>query len=118
MLNFFRRYCVDKSELHMWTTFKTYQTKLKGKGYTKGFVPCTSRATNQYSHKTNCAYTINRYLNPFYKNFFSQRGISINEDKFALSEMLQWIWRSAIRNDESINLYIPSERMRTLLIEF
>ena len=118
MLNFFRRYCVDKSELHMWTTFKTYQTKLKGKGYTKGFVPCTSRATNQYSHKTNCAYMLNRYLNPFYKNFFSQRKIEINEDKYALSEMLQWIWRSAIRNDEPIVLYIPSERMRTLLIDF
>lgn len=118
LLNFFRRYCVDKSELHMWTTFKEYKSTLKGKGFTKGFVPCNSRATNQYSNKTNCAYVLNRYLNPFYKNFFNQRNIEIDEDKFALSEMLQWIWRSAIRNNESINLYIPSERMRSLLIDF
>lgn len=118
LLNFFRKYCVDKSELHMWTTFKEYKSTLKGKGFTKGFVPCNSRATNQYSNKTNCAYVLNRYLNPFYKNFFNQRNIEIDEDKFALSEMLQWIWRSAIRNNESINLYIPSERMRSLLIDF
>lgn len=118
LLNFFRKHCEDKSELQMWTTFKDYQSSLKGKGYTKGFVPCTSRATNQYSHKKNCAYVINRYLNPFYKHFFKQRNIEIDEDMYALSEMLQWIWRSAIRNGEQINLYIPSQRMRELLISF
>lgn len=116
--NFFRKQCADKSELNMWTTFKDFQSKVKGKGYTKGFIPLNSRATNQYSHKTNCAYVINRYLNPFYKHFFQQRGILVDEDKFALSEMLQWIWRSAIRNDQFINLYIPCERMRNLLIDF
>lgn len=116
--NFFRNICEDKSDLHMWTTFKDYQSKLKGKGYTKGFVSCTSRATNQYSHKVNCAYTINRYLNPFYISFFAKRDIEIDQDKYALSELLQWIWRSAIRNGQPINLYIPSHRMRNLLIDF
>lgn len=118
MSNFFRHYCEDKSELNMWTTFNDYKQLLKGKGYTKGFIPCNSRATNQYSHKKNCAYVINRYLNPFYESFFIQRGITIDQDKYALSEMLQWIWRSAIRNDEPINVYIPSERMRNLLVTF
>ena len=116
--NFFRRYCSDKSELNMWTTFKDFQSKLKGKGYTKGFIPCTSRATNQYSHKENCAYCCNRYLNPFYIHFFAKRDIEINQDEYALSEMLQWIWRSAIRNGKPITLYIPSQRMRELLIKF
>ena len=116
--NFFRHYCEDRSDLNMWTTFNDYKQLVKGKGYTKGFIPCNSRATNQYSHKKNCAYVINRYLNPFYEAFFIQRGITINQDKYALSEMLQWIWRSAIRNDEPINLYIPSERMRNLLVNF
>lgn len=118
LLNFFRKNCEDKSELHMWTTFKDYESKLKGKGYTKGFIPCTSRATNQYNHKVNCAYVINRYLNPFYLHFFAKRNIEIDQDKYALSEMLQWIWRSAVRNNNEINLYIPSKRMRELLINF
>lgn len=63
-------------------------------------------------------YVINRYLNPFYKHFFEQRDIEIDEDNYALSELLQWIWRSAIRNGEEINLYIPSQRMRELLEGF
>ena len=30
--------------------------------------------------------------------------------------MVQWIWRSAIRDGNEVNLYIPSRRMRELLI--
>ena len=57
-------------------------------------------------------------MNPFYKKFFSSRGIHVNENKYALSELLQWIWRSQIRNGQPIDLYIPSKRMRTLLTKF
>jgi len=31
-----------------------------------------------------------------------------------LSEMVQWVWRSAIREGNEIVLYVPSERMRNL----
>ncbi len=30
-------------------------------------------------------------------------------------EMVQWIWRSAIREGNPINIYVPSSRMRSLL---
>lgn len=116
--NYFYNYCNSKSDLNMWTTYLDYKSKLKGKGYTKGFVSCSSRGTNQHSNKKYLAYTINRYLNPFYKQFFYQRNIEIDEDMYSLSEMLQWIWRSCIRNNEEIYIYIPSERMRNLLIDF
>ena len=39
----------------------------------------------------------------------------MDEDLYGLSEMIQWIWRSRIRNGEKINIYVPSIRMRTLL---
>ena len=42
-------------------------------------------------------------------------NISVDEDGFALSEMLQFIWRSAIREGKDIWVYIPSIRMRNLL---
>ena len=32
-----------------------------------------------------------------------------------MSEMLQFLWRSAIREGKEINVYIPSIRMRKLL---
>ncbi len=34
---------------------------------------------------------------------------------YALSELIQWIWRGQIRTGKPINLYIPSKRMRTIL---
>lgn len=79
------------------------------------FVACTARATNDFSDRTTLLYLINRYLPPETEKYFSRRGSPVNEEAFATSEMIQWIWRSAIRNDQKINLYIPSSRMRKLL---
>lgn len=113
--NFFRNIRGDCSTDNIWTTFKDYYFYLKGKGYTKGFLPLNSRATNEYRNRTSVAYPVNRYLNPFVKNFFVSNNIQVDEDGYALSEMLQFIWRSAIRKGEEIWVYIPSVRMRNLL---
>lgn len=103
---------------NMWTCFKDFQDDLKGPRYNNGFISCNMRATNEYINKSNLAYLINYYLNPVIKNFFLQKSISIDEDEYALSEMLQWIFRSRIRKLEPINIYIPSQRMRELLINW
>lgn len=115
LLNYFRNIRNDCSSDNIWTTFKEYQSVLKGSGYTKGFLPLNARATNEYRDRTSVAYPVNRYLNPFVKNFFSSNNICVDEDGFALSEMLQFIWRSAIRDGREIWVYIPSIRMRNLL---
>ena len=91
---------------------------LGGKGYTRGFVACTARATNDYKHKTNCAYLLNRFLNPMESGFFTDKGITVDEDVWALGELIQWLFRSSVRDDKEIKLYIPSKRMRNLLIEW
>lgn len=100
---------------NMWTTFKEAKSSLGGKGYSSGFVSCNARATNEYAEKKHLAYLLNVYFNPFLKQYFSTRGIDVKEDEYALSELIQWIWRSAIRNGEEIWIYIPSKRMRDLL---
>lgn len=115
MVNFFRNIRNDCSSDNIWTTFKEFQNVLKGSGYTKGFLPLNSRATNEYKDRTSIAYPVNRYLNPFVKNFFTSNNIQVDEDGYALSEMLQFIWRSAIREGNEIWVYIPSIRMRRLL---
>lgn len=63
-------------------------------------------------------YCCNRFVVPYQKHFFAMRNIKLDEDGYALSEMLQFIWRSAIRNGEPIEIYIPSKRMRELLIKY
>ena len=129
LYNYFRNILDAKSETIMWTSFKDYKTKLRGKGYSKefkteqlkdienayGFLSCNARATNKYSNCYNLAYCVNIYLHPAISQFFSQKGINVDDDLYGLSEMIQWIWRSRIRKGEKINIYIPSVRMRSLL---
>lgn len=115
LYNYFSNILSAKAETIMWTTFKDYKNKLKGKGYSNQFVSYNCRSTNDYDDRFNLAYCVNVYLHPGITQFFKQRGIDIDEDLYGLSEMIQWIWRSRIRKGENINIYIPSMRMRNLL---
>lgn len=105
----------------LWTSFKDDQMKLtdaRTGRFRKNFLQVSARATNEYRDRTDIAYMVNRFVDPNLMKFFATKDITINADHFALSEMLQWIWRSAIRDDKPINLYIPSSRMRELLINW
>lgn len=100
---------------NLWTTFNDFKDLLKGKGYTNGYLACNARATNSFRDRNCLAYCINKFYNPFLKIYFIEHGILIREDNYAISEMIQWIWRSAIRDGKEIWIYIPSLRMRELL---
>lgn len=100
---------------NLWTTFKDYQDVLKGKGYTKGFLSYNIRATNAYRGRDHLAYCVNVFYNPLMKNYFLDHGVEVKENEYALGEMIQWIWRSAIRDGKEIWIYVPSRRMRELL---
>lgn len=102
----------------LWTTFKEYSEVVKGKGYTNAFVPINIRATNDYKESTAVAYIANRYMKPTLKHFFEVSGIEVDEDTYALSELIQFIYRSAIRDGKPITVYIPSKRMRELFINW
>ena len=80
--------------------------------------PCNARATNEYKHKKNLAYCINVFNNPVLNSFFINKGVTIDEDTYALSELIQWVFRSQLRDNKPINIYIPSERMRNLFIDW
>lgn len=118
MRNFARNIMQAKGKDIIWTTHKEFQNHLSGLGYAKIFVPCNARATNDYGDRHVVMYMINRYLNPYVKKFFEEYNIMVDEDGYALSEMIQFIWRSAIRNNEPIYCYIPSKRMRNLLQDY
>lgn len=108
----------SNSDNNLWTTFKDYQKQVSGKGYAKGYIPSNLRATNEYRNRTTAAYLVNKYFNPLIKRFFEKNGVEVNEDDYAVSEMLQWIWRTGIRDGKHITVYIPSRRMRELLISW
>lgn len=146
--NFFRNVKKAKAEEILWTAPKDYEKHLKGAGYISirqltaderqlpkterekleknlsCFLSCNAKATNNYKDRSTLAYCINMFLNPFVKKYFEKKSIiddmeiEVNEDLYALSCMLQWIWRSRIRDMKSISIYIPSTRMRNLFVDW
>ena len=121
LYNYLRRTAKSNSNLSMWSTFNGENDRIKDyynpPSFTKGcFVACNARATNEFSQKKDLAYLVNIYVHPFVIRFLRERtGLKMDSDRYALSQMIQWIWRSRIRNGGSINLYIPSYRMRRIL---
>lgn len=115
LYNWFRHKNGVKVDSVMWTCPKDVVKVVSPRGYKQGFVSSSMRATNEFQDRTVVAYMLNRYMNPVLVGFFESKGIEVDQDMYALSELLQWLFRSAIRNGETIELYLPSERMRTLL---
>jgi hypothetical protein len=118
--NFLTNKCKANNDNALWTTFKggkkgKFKKLVAPKGYADSFIPVTSRATNVYKEKYNLAYLANRFIRPIEAGFFAQNGITVDTDTWALAELIQWIWRSRIREGKPINIYIPSSRMRGLL---
>lgn len=120
--NFFRHKLKLTGKDCMWTSFAKEEKKnnktqpiVQVASYGKRWLPCNARATNDYREVSACAYLVNRFFNPIIMRFFEKRGIEVNEDEYALSELIQWIYRSRLRSGGDIDLYIPSKRMRELL---
>lgn len=74
-----------------------------------------AKATNIYSHKSTLVHAYNRFPNLVIKAYLQDYGTPPDENRFALSEMIQWIWRSRIRNDQPISLCVLNKRMEQLL---
>lgn len=127
----------------LWTCLEKYKSQLTGKGYThfyknvvdqgtgearnvkiECFLPLNARASNAYKDRHTMAYVFDMNSNPSYDKYFAKRmddegkPISINSDLFALGCLIQWIWRSAIRDGEEVWIYIPSPRMKNLLVRW
>lgn len=116
--NYLHNIAQSKSEDIIWTTFKSECKNLKGVGYSKSFIPLNTKATNEYMNCDTVVYCCNRFMSPDYVDYFEENGVTVDQEIFALSEMIQFIWRSAIRLDKPIKVYIPSSRMRKLLIDW
>jgi hypothetical protein len=97
----------------LWTTKKG---AFKVRDFDSAFAPVNCRGTNEYADRWALVYAYNRFANPEEKMFFGKYDISVDQDMLAVSDLLQWIWRSRIRRGERISLYLPSSRMRSLLL--
>ena len=118
LLNYFKNLTPGSADERMCASYKRHWDKIKGKGYTNSYVVFNERAKNCYRNRDILAYPVNVFANVGLADYYRRMGAPINEDRYALSTMLQWIWRSAIRDGNAVSLYLPSARMRCLLLDW
>lgn len=125
MTNYFRHIVNAKVEETIWSTFleegstEENPKTLFGKNkYAAQFVSCNIRGTNKYRARSKLVYAINMFPNPGIQHYFAKKNLHINSNLYALQSMLQWIWRSCIRDGKPIDIFIPSNRMRELFIHW
>lgn len=116
--NFFRNRVKCTVKDRMCGTFKDHWGKIRDKGYWKSNVVFTKRSSNEFRERNVLVYPVNIFAGGNVVSYYAQRGERFDNDRYALSIMVQWIWRSAIRDGKEIWVYIPSKRMRDLLINW
>lgn len=80
------------------------------------WVANNARATNEYAHCTHAIYLYDKHVNQNLPIFLGrEKGFN---DAYALSELIQWLWRGCIRKGEPMTVFIPSKRMRSLLLKW
>ena len=77
----------------------------------------TTRGTNDYIHCSHLIYLYDQNINPILARWLGNSSQDF-KDAYALTELIQWVWRSRVRRGESITLYLPSPRMRRLFQEW
>lgn len=92
---------------------KLIVTKEKDKAKST-YIPCNSRACEDYKNKVVMVHAFSRYPMQQVANYLTSKNIEYSSEVFALNELLQWLWRSAIRDGNPITVSILSERMRDL----
>lgn len=125
LYNYFQNVAGAKKSEVYYSTLKQIEREIQPRGFKEPkkkvgkaevCIPINARATNAYQDRWALAYVYNRYMNPHIASFFQDNGVTVDEELLAVSDLLQWIWRSQIRNGKPIKLFLPSSRMRALLM--
>ena len=93
-------------------TLRRTPTWFAGEAY--GFLPWNAQATNDYCEVEAMAYLLNVYYHPTVKAYFEHLGGNVSPDLYALSALLQWVWRSRIRTvsaDQALHPFREDERL-------
>lgn len=78
------------------------------------WLPNTTRGTNEYLHCTHAIYLYEQNVNPILLRWLNADNAEFRA-AYALTEMVQWLWRSQIRNGKAVDVYMPSIRMREII---
>lgn len=102
--------------------FKKGQLKLQGFAKSTGlgrvhWVANQTRGTNDYANCSHLIYLYDKHPQPPIAQWLNASTKAFSE-AYALTELIQWVWRSRIRQNEPITLYLPSPRMKRLMLDW
>lgn len=78
----------------------------------------TTRGTNKFIDKSHLIYLYDQHMNPFINRWLGLGENGVEKDSYALTELIQWVYRSRVRRGEPVTLYLPSVRMRRILEDY
>ena len=114
IMNFFRNLTpkgnLNSTHNNLWTTYEEFREETKGKGFGRAFVYLSDDTDKDYSDRTYLAYIAN--------NFYpatTQNNYEVTENQYALTELLQFMFKSSLSKGNEVWIYLPSKRMRNLL---
>ena len=116
-----------KNDRVLFTTYKDFKhvgikNGISGFGirsYAKTWIYPKCRATNEYADKDVVIYCANIFPNSGVEKYLHHSSnFNISRKKYALSNALQFIYRSAIRKDKKIQIIIPSVAVKNLIIDW
>ena len=117
VVNFFRNLTPkgksNSTHNNLWTTYEEFEETIKGKGFGRAFVGLSSNTEKDYSDRIYLAYLANNFYPASIQNNFE-----VDENQYALTKLLQFMFKSALSKGEEIWIYIPSKRIRNLLEEW
>lgn len=108
-----KRHLSNRGNVNIVKPIKFYRKKIEGE-WSYNWIPVQMRATNNYKHKSVAIHCQNRFPLVAVSSYLSDYNCAIDVKVFALSEMVQWIWRSRIREGKPITLAIANKRMYNL----
>lgn len=111
-INYFNNILKSKSKNNIWTTYWNCKDLLSSKGYAKGFVDDTYNKID-FADRNNVAYL----KNVFY-SLSQTKEITVDENIYAISDLIKFLFTTDLSYGKPINIYIPSKRMRELLIKW
>ena len=89
--------------------------EINDEGIAQGcYLACTARATNAYRDRSVIVHAFNRFPHVSVSSFLQDYGVEVDNNQFALSELVQFVWRTQIRDGKPIKLCILSKRVRKL----
>ena len=113
--NYLKNILKSHAKESYWTTFISYQKKMSVKGCTTSFI--SMNVEKLKDKRNNLSFLLNCFINPFFQRALKAQDIIISDDTYSLSILLNWIINVSDIH-KTINIYIPSKRMRNLLIEY